>query len=430
MTCTLRTAFFIVAALSGLQGTVAAPPKAPALKKAVDLACNYLRSNQRTDGTWAMYGSHVLGETSLACMALSAAGDPTQTPAIQSALNAIRKLASTDTNTYDVSLAIMCLHSLGAEGDQGLLKQLGTRLSAGQCGNGSWSYSVPAQSDQPVPSLGAAGDNSNTQFAALATWISRDYGVDNDNNLTLLDQYFRGSVTQRQDAVGWAYAGGQGPTATMTCAGLVGLATYLGIERAGNARAAATDPLAKQALTSLGKGLLVAKNNPTDPLNRDLYFFWSLERVGVIYGVENIGQVNWYKWGSEKLLEFQGPDGQWSGRSCTKGWKYSGNVGTSFGILFLTRANAAGGLSERVGGQTGAHSPSKTRQEGKGNLNIKLPERGGNGGGSNFFRRGGQPNSPQPRTAPPQTSSPPSNLDPRNRRPPPPIEPQGPPRPN
>src|SRR4029079_11850524 len=34
--------------------------------------------------------------------------------------------------------------------------------------------------------------------------------------------------------------------------------------------------------------------------NRDFYFLWSLERVGVIYGLDKIGGVDWYDIGADE----------------------------------------------------------------------------------------------------------------------------------
>jgi hypothetical protein len=51
------------------------------------------------------------------------------------------------------------------------------------------------QQDQRV--AGTKGDNSNTQFASLALWVSRRYGLPVEPNLATIEQRFR--VTQLQD---------------------------------------------------------------------------------------------------------------------------------------------------------------------------------------------------------------------------------------
>src|SRR5262249_26345694 len=77
-------------------------------------------------------------------------------------------------------------------------------------------------------------DNSNTQFAVLALWVGRRYGFPVEEALGRVDARFR--TSQHADG-GWAYRsmpgegrGFQGEsTATMTAAGLLGLAVAYGV---------------------------------------------------------------------------------------------------------------------------------------------------------------------------------------------------------
>ncbi|AMV29774.1 hypothetical protein VT84_35605 [Gemmata sp. SH-PL17] len=75
----------------------------------------------------------------------------------------------------------------------------------------------------------------------------------------------------------------------------------------------------------------------------DLYFFWSLERVGVIYGVDKIGDVDWYDFGANALIATQRGDGSWVGRS-----GHGTDVDTAFAILFLSRSNLVRDLAAKV----------------------------------------------------------------------------------
>jgi len=372
------------------------------IKVAISRGVDYLAHSQSPSGAWNSFG-HELGETALAGMAILAGGEDAYRANLDAAAAAVRRLAETDTSTYDTSLAIMFLDRLGRPQDAQLLHELGIRLVAGQCRDGSWSYTVPTQvtgaSSQPVGR--ASGDNSNTQFAALAVWISRRHGLANDVALQRLDQYFRGGFNN--SAGGWPYVAGLGnATPTMTCAGLVGLATHRGAEQqrlaaeasrsrptgpaaAGPGKlggAAANDPVAKRALEALGQELQKANRDRTAGINTDLYFFWSLERVGVIYDIREIGGVDWYRWGSKRLINGQSSDGEWKGMG-SKGWSFEKNVGTSFAILFLSRANVAADLTAEVGsgGGVGAVPP-------------------GLGGGSQLLRRGGDDPPPLPAQTP------------------------------
>ncbi len=362
------------------------------VQQAIGRGVGYLVETQSSAGTWNSWGSHTIGETALAGMALVAGGHPVDSNEVRAAAQAVRTGIESDLTTYDTSLAIMFLDSLGLSGDEGLLNRLGQRLSDGQCSHGAWSYHLQGGC------LG--GDNSNTQFAAISSWVSRRHGIAGERALRRVDQYFRESFDDSRG--GWGYVPRAGATPTMTCAGLVGIAVHSGAERQRVAEQsssdpaagrhtreprqgvamAANDPMAKRALSALGHELSLANRDPSAPINADLYFFWSLERVGVIYDVKEIGGVNWYEWGSSRLLRGQSPSGEWRGVS-SKGWPLEKSVGTSFGILFLSRANVAADLSAAVGSGGGVGEPPP-----------------GLGGGSETIRRS------SPNEAPPVQATP------------------------
>jgi hypothetical protein len=95
-----------------------------------------------------------------------------------------------------------------------------------------------------------------------------------------------------------------------------------------------------------GRGALVLQRQGGGQHGRnDLYFFWSLERVGVVFGVEKIGGIDWYEAGAHTLVHTQLFDGSWSG-------SYGNDVDTSFAILFLCRSNLARDLSGKVQKET------------------------------------------------------------------------------
>lgn len=363
-------------------GEPAKPTKSRAIGESIRAGCEFLASTQSGDGTWNSW-RHPLGETALSALALIAGGRPLDDPAVVAAADAVRRLAPTNTETYDVALAILLLDRLGGSNDIVLVRQSGQRLLAGQCRDGSWSYTLPLSFTEEKPAaFGAQGDNSNTQFGSLAAWVMRRHGIENDAALASLDRYYRDSFIDRDG--GWSYTPKVGPASpTMTCAGLIGLATYRGAENqqlggrnrgdeevSGRVRQlrAEDDPIAKKALHALGRELLLADRDPQRSINTDLYFLWSLERVGVIYDVQEIGGVDWYKWGSGRLIKGQSRDGQWRGKGSKH--TYDSHVGTSFAILFLSRANLAADLSSRIGSGAG--------------VGIALP---GLGGGTPLIQR-------------------------------------------
>ena len=94
---------------------------------------------------------------------------------------------------------------------------------------GSWSY-LDSKRARP-------GDNSNTQFAVLGLWVAKRYELPVQPVLSLLDHYYRS--TQSKDGA-WSYkVQGNYYHASMTCAGLIGLAAVVAVQ-------AATSPLPMQ----------------------------------------------------------------------------------------------------------------------------------------------------------------------------------------
>lgn len=67
----------------------------------------------------------------------------------------------------------------------------------------------------------------------------------------------------------------------------------------------------------------------------NLYFLWSVERVGVLCNLETIGGRDWYRWGVDLLLPTQRLDGSWVGR----GSGCFPSADTSFALLFLKRSD-------------------------------------------------------------------------------------------
>lgn len=224
-----------------------------------------------------------------------------------------------------------------------------------------------------VTNLANRGDGcdlSNTQFAVLALWIARKHGVAVNFNLLATEKNYR--FIQKRDG-GWDYPGsdpddmtaGNETTAPMTCSGLVALAVARGLGlqalrvksanplKTGNGVASTNDRAVAAALKYLETAMKSERIGVT--LRDNLYFLWSLERVAVIYDLETIGSVEWYKWGADHLLKSQSEDGSW-GSNYTGS---NGEINTAFALLFLNRANLAKDLTATL----------------KGTAKINLPER-------------------------------------------------------
>jgi hypothetical protein len=256
----------------------------------------------------------------------------------------------------------------------------GSQPGGGQPGGGQPGGAPPGAPGGFPPPGGAVpvaqwgpGDNSNTQFAALALWVGRRHGLPVERALTKLDRRFRGS--QMEDG-GWTYSGmprggpamppammGMGTTASMTCAGLLALAIVDGatLELIKDRKPEKAPPdISKdkhlmKGLEALGAVLGDPQNLRLRPMDqflppekrvggRTYYFLWSLERVAVALGLDTIGKKDWYSWGAEILLANQGRDGGWRGDYGDCG------ADTCFALLFLRRANLARDLTAHLKG--------------------------------------------------------------------------------
>jgi hypothetical protein len=402
----------------------------PPIAHAVERGVNYLKSQQdKSSGVWHFVDPKIdgrsgmnqvpestSGATALAGLTLLECGLPVTDPAIRKARDSVRRASVTLSRTYPISLAILFLDRLGDPSDVPLIESLAKRLLAGQNAQGGWTYEAAQVTPEEVRRLGLSlraatpgtrpanaprpnrrprdedlpgndrnqtapvdprrnllpfSDNSNTKFATLALWVARRHGVDVGHALALVETRFRSS--QNPDG-GWSYfeqRRGRGDmtesTASMTCAGLLGLAVgtaYESVMRTQDAGRSKTreapmahrDPAQDSAiqaglqllgtvidrpLVDQGTGLRLFMEHEGD----EFYLLWAIERVGVAYGLERIADKDWFGWGSAYLVAHQGKDGSWRG-------KYAqGGVDTCFALLFLKQANLTKDLTISLTGR-------------------------------------------------------------------------------
>ena len=110
------------------------------------------------------------------------------------------------------------------------------------------------------------------------------------------------------------------------------------------------------------KGLLALYGEigvPTGQMERavpymDVYFLWSLERVGMLYDLPTIGDKEWYRWGAEILLTNQKSDGRWESAFDPKDAAKSlmpndyPSLTTAFALLFLKRSHPMKDLTPKL----------------------------------------------------------------------------------
>jgi hypothetical protein len=201
-------------------------------------------------------------------------------------------------------------------------------------------------------------DNSNTQFVVLALWVAGRHGVPTERALAIAAQRFR--RLQRDDGH-WPYQATRDfvdetfTPPTMTGAGLItlgvghGLSVRLKPELDG--RGQVNDPAIQKGMAFVAARIGAPLGPTADrPKDRDrgavcLYYFWTLERVGVLYNSQKIGGKDWYQWGAELLVDNQGDDGSWN---CGNYWGANPWADTCFALLFLKRANLVQDLTDNL----------------------------------------------------------------------------------
>jgi hypothetical protein len=192
------------------------------------------------------------------------------------------------------------------------------------------------------------GDNSNTQFGLLGLWVSRRHDVAAECPILLSYERFR--RTQFPDG-GFGYLpsgfGSTDSSNTMTCAGLMALAMGRAVVPA-KQKVKEEDPAIAAGLKRLAAFIgNPSKDADARPAMENMYFLWSVERVGVLFDLKTIGKKDWYTWGAQILLANQHANGSWFGPKYMGGTN-DDHVDTCFGLLFLKRANLAPDLTENI----------------------------------------------------------------------------------
>lgn len=439
MTALRLCSLFLLLPLSACLGRAATPKE---IDEAIKSGSEYLKDQYKgTTTKQVTSGPNGVGAAALAGLALLESGTPASHPSVKAITAAVRDSAFTTRQTYHITLCMLYLDKLGDPTDVPLIQMLGVRLLAGQSGNGGWTYECvesvsllderalrasllnpeaassfkkppPNTAINPGKNSGAGSggkpadvklhpevvkyqdkiaavrvrtgidDNSNTQFGVLGIWVARKHGLSVETALDLIEKRF---LNSQMSGGGWPYVGSlKAGSPSMTCAGLLGLATAvgrreerlkseaaktgspskvgLGANTNPDEKTAPAKPLPDSLDKAIQKGLssvgsVLASNAPGAGrgkstrflLNgggalgdRDLYFLWSVERVAVIYGLKQIGGVDWYDVGAEELVAAQNISGSWGRGGC------GAEVDTAFAILFLVRSNPALELSNTL----------------------------------------------------------------------------------
>ncbi|MGP0069737.1 MAG: DUF4159 domain-containing protein [Isosphaeraceae bacterium] len=320
-------------------------PLGERVESAIRAGVAYLKRQQRPDGSWLEVEPLAnSGTTSLVTIALLAAGEMPDSPAVRKALTWLRDLRPDRLrNTYAIALQTVAFAAAEPDRDRPRLLANVEWLEMAQIKPndrmvwpGTWTYT-----DAKLQ----AGDNSNTQYALLALDAASEVGVPvNAEVWTVARKHWE--ETQTKDG-SWTYTPRhQQSTASMTCAGISSLL----IARDRMPRQARS-VLMRDAATNCGDGRGERNlQGGIDWLTRNFtlkenfgfgqpwrfYYFHDLERVGRLAGARVFGPRDWYQLGAEELVRDQNPlSGFWRGIR-----QENELIATSYALLFLVRGRA------------------------------------------------------------------------------------------
>ena len=345
------------------------------------------RNGSFVDRTGSFARDFPVGASALALMALFHSGVKADDPAMKSGLAYV--MGQPFKKTYEVAAILMLLETkylpLGQVQDLADLTEEKAReaiqsaitkedrvfaeraaawLIEHQTDTGTWGY----------PEGAVNYDHSNTQYALLGLksaarmgtkipetvwkkaavhWLDTQRVIGKKAALRIegyegQEPALRPSATDETFAPGpWGYLVKKPEAVTelidqgygsMTCAGLTSL---LIAESELAAAKALGDALGKQIDEAKKKGLIWLQENYTvrgaPPMAGfwslfHLYYLYSLERVGVLYGIRKLGDHDWYLEGALLLCRSQREDGTWLS------YDEIPVVDTAFALLFLKRA--------------------------------------------------------------------------------------------
>jgi len=333
----------LVVAVVSIPSITQAQVEGAAVGEAIERAVEYLKGQQRPNGSWPEWAGFPGGVTALSTLSLLHAGVDEDDPTIQQSLKFLRSFEPN--RTYVVSLQTMVFAMADPQRHAALMRRNVRLLENWQIKNGpnqgAWTYGDTG--DQPRGVGG--GDNSNAQFAVLALHEAERVGI------PVQDSTWRSIMSYWQKAQNpngsWGYQPRANGRGSMTCAGIASL--VIASEKLADGDAAVrggeiqccgprdTDSSIERGLNWLGRNFSVH----THPGYRSwlLYYLYGVERVGRLTARRFIGvegnQHDWYREGVDMLVRSQDKlSGFWRGAGHGED---NPLIATSFSLLFLAK---------------------------------------------------------------------------------------------
>jgi len=383
----MRTVFLLAlaATIIGTADSRTVAADQAAINQAVAQAATYLRQE---------FGSTGGGRRILTAYALYKAGLPADSKEVSAVINEI--LSRVDGNGYErgasnewpyqAGIEAMLLAEVDPVKYRPQIEIIANHLIDSRLTAGVWDYKGDV----------SPGDTSVTQYGCLGLWAAARAGVEIPEEVW--DQVMLWHFQTHRPDGGFAYMPGrrQGPgggesTLNMTAAAIGSMsiaAIYLYPEQMQRSQGIAA-PKRKRPVDPSGlKFGVLEKELPSDPADEagegsafgvqptrpqgpykiqttfgeykqhieralawmaqnfqvqhrtgpEMYYYYSLERMGALTNVEKLGPHDWFEVCADFLLSQQQGNGSWTLSRHDRTGAYV--IGTSFGILFLTRSTA------------------------------------------------------------------------------------------
>jgi hypothetical protein len=198
------------------------------VRNAIRRGSDFLKSQQKPDGSWTSHQIYIGGVTSLITLSLLNSGEDVESPVIQKALDYLRSLEQPKM-VYSAALQTMAFCAAEPNKDRPLILRnvqwLENSQLRGGRRKGAWSYGEGRV---------VGGDNSNAQFALLALHEAERVGVPVKRSTweLALDYWLR----TRRAGGSWGYTESDPATGSMTCAGIASVVICSGKISEGDAR--------------------------------------------------------------------------------------------------------------------------------------------------------------------------------------------------
>lgn len=362
--CAIRRWVFLVVAAGLLISprAVVAAKQSPAIENSIDKAIAFLEKEIPARAT--------SGEAILGALALIKAGEPPETPAVQTVLKEIVKRCSGTEyqphqhHYYTAGLEIMLFESIDPERYRPEMEKILAYILKGQLSSGAWYY----------PNQGGNGDTSITQYAVLGMWSAERAGL--NVPASVWDEMAIWHLKTQLGNGAFSYHPGEpaesGPAPALTIGGaanlllarrflfgekshsneddekdaaaqkkLFGVLESVDLDEASKRKGGDADEgKVSSTAGSISQSVSRARHRAAvvfrlpPPIQFKMYYLYALERMAALGNFKMLGAHDWYAEGARLLVTQQQPSGTWT---IDRGDPIAS---AAFGLLFLTRSTA------------------------------------------------------------------------------------------